>query len=95
MEATEVPGIAVVARRLGSWLGPAHSVGQALCYWILTSQAMVIARSTVTVIEDAVVRSDSFKDELIKLPTNWQFFQQPTQYSIMLMMIEKNLLRMS
>ena len=49
---------------LGRWLGPAHSVGQALCYWILTSQGIVIARSTVTTIDDTVTRSDQFEKDI-------------------------------
>lgn len=34
-------------RLLGRWLGVAHSVGQALCYWILQENGQVIARTTV------------------------------------------------
>ena len=32
---------------LGRWLGVAHRVGQALCYWILPVSGVPIARSTV------------------------------------------------
>jgi hypothetical protein len=34
-------------RIIGRWLGVAHRVGQALCYWILTDNGKVIARTTV------------------------------------------------
>jgi hypothetical protein len=33
--------------RVGRWLGVAHRVGSNLCYWILTSAAKVVARTTV------------------------------------------------
>jgi len=32
---------------LGRWLGPAHNIGQALCYYILKSNGQVIARTSV------------------------------------------------
>ncbi|MGH7955268.1 MAG: hypothetical protein ACREOZ_04835, partial [Gloeomargaritales cyanobacterium] len=32
---------------LGRWLGVAHDVGQAMCYWILKKNGHVVARSTV------------------------------------------------
>jgi hypothetical protein len=35
---------------LGRWLGPAHDVGQALCYWILKGNGQVVARTTVKTI---------------------------------------------
>jgi hypothetical protein len=34
-------------RKLGKWLGVAHRVGQALCYYILTRNGQPIVRSTV------------------------------------------------
>jgi hypothetical protein len=30
---------------LGRWLGPAHDVRQALCYWILKESSQVVART--------------------------------------------------
>ena len=38
--------------KLGQWLGIATSVGQALCYYILTANGTVITRSTVKALED-------------------------------------------
>ena len=32
---------------IGKWLGVAHKVGSALCYWIFTKKGTVLARSTV------------------------------------------------
>jgi hypothetical protein len=34
-------------RKLGRWLGVAHRIGQALCYYLLNSNAQIIVRSTV------------------------------------------------
>lgn len=42
---------------LGRWLGVAHSVGQAMTYWILKSNGYVVARSTVRPITDEERRS--------------------------------------
>lgn len=33
--------------KIGRWLGVSHRVGSALCYWILTNNGKVIARTTV------------------------------------------------
>jgi hypothetical protein len=38
--------------KLGQWLGIATSVGQSLCYYILTANGTVITRSTVKALED-------------------------------------------
>jgi hypothetical protein len=43
---------------LGRWLGVAHSIGQAMTYWVLKSNGYVIARSTVRPITDEELRSD-------------------------------------
>ena len=34
-------------QEIGRWLGPAHDVGQALCYWILKDNGQIVARMTV------------------------------------------------
>ncbi len=52
-------------RILGRWLGEAHKVGQAMCYWILTSTGKPIARSTVQPISDAEMATDVVKAELV------------------------------
>ncbi|MGH3054508.1 MAG: reverse transcriptase domain-containing protein, partial [Gaiellaceae bacterium] len=43
------------------WLGIAHDVGQAMCYWILKSNGQVVARTTVRPLSD-----DETKDPLEK-----------------------------
>jgi hypothetical protein len=34
-------------RNIARWLGVAHRIGQALCFWILTNTGQVVARTTV------------------------------------------------
>jgi len=45
-------------KETGRWLGVAHRVGGALCYWVLTTSGKVIARTTV----QHVVREDYLQD---------------------------------
>jgi hypothetical protein len=45
-------------RELGRWLGPAHDVGQALCYYILKPNGQVVARTTVRAITAADIAID-------------------------------------
>jgi hypothetical protein len=44
--------------RVGRWLGPAHDVGQALCYWVVTSTGTVLARSTVRAVPVTDLKTD-------------------------------------
>ena len=44
-------------RHLGRWIGVAHTIGQAMCFWILPSSGVPIARSTVQPISDTEMRS--------------------------------------
>jgi hypothetical protein len=39
--------------QLDRWLDPAHDIGQALCYWILKSNGLVVAKTTVKAIATA------------------------------------------
>jgi hypothetical protein len=50
---------------LGRWLGEAHKISQAMCYWGLTSTGRPIARSTVQPITDADMSIDVIKAELV------------------------------
>jgi len=49
---------------LGRWLGVAHKVGQALCYFILRSNGQVIARMTVQPIPTEELATEGFKQQL-------------------------------
>jgi hypothetical protein len=49
---------------LGSWLGFAHTVGQALCYFILRSNGQVITRTTVQPIPTEELATKGFKQQL-------------------------------
>jgi len=51
-------------RLLGRWLGEAHQIGQAMCYWILTNTGKVIARSTVQAISEADINTEQVTSEL-------------------------------
>ena len=46
--------------KIGRWLGVAHRVGSALCYWILKENGSVLARSTV----QHVTREDTLQDDV-------------------------------
>lgn len=60
-------------RKLGKWLGVAHRVGQALCYYILNDQAKVIVRSSVQMIS-----KDECSDSVIQaqIRKSNQLFQE-------------------
>ena len=70
--------------KLGRWLGIAESVGQAMCYYILTERGTVIARSTVgrpekgpdpLVFHDELRRFDNAVREVLK-PTDLDDFTE-------------------
>jgi len=44
---------------LGRWLGPAHNVGQALCYYVLKENGQVIARTTVRELTDVELKDEN------------------------------------
>lgn len=48
-------------KKIGRWLGPAHKVGQSLCYYILNEDANYIARSSVVPIPAEEMTSDVLK----------------------------------
>jgi len=54
-------------RIMARWLGEAHGVGQAMCYWILPANGVPIARSTVQPISKADRDSEEVKSELKEL----------------------------
>ena len=58
------PGNDVGSRRLGRWLGVAHRVGSALCYWVLTESGKVIARTTVQHVTNAELREPTFNKQV-------------------------------
>jgi hypothetical protein len=49
---------------LGRWLAVAHWVGQALCYYILTSNGQVIARTTVQPIPQEILKTKATKQQI-------------------------------
>jgi hypothetical protein len=49
---------------LGRWLGVAHNVGQAMCFWVLPKTGVPIARTTVRAITEAEMQTNDVKLEL-------------------------------
>ncbi len=57
-------------RKLGKWLGVAHRVGQALCYYILPASAKPIVRSTIQSLTDKEQRSQIIREQVVMLDRN-------------------------
>ncbi len=51
-------------RHIGQWLGQAHNIGQAMCYWILPASGIPIACSSVTAISFEEHMQDAVHQEL-------------------------------
>jgi hypothetical protein len=51
-------------RKIARWLGVAHRVGQALCYWLLANSGQVIARTTVQQLTDDELLSPVIQQEI-------------------------------
>jgi hypothetical protein len=51
-------------KKICRWLGVAHSIGQSMYYFVLTSSGKFIARSTVIPIPDADLQADDIKEQL-------------------------------
>ena len=45
------------------WIGVAHNVGQAVCFWILSKSGTPITRTTVRNVSDTEQHTDEFKAE--------------------------------
>ena len=50
-------------RKLGRWLGPSHSVGQAMCAKILTEKGKIVHRTSVWPITRAVQNDEAFREQ--------------------------------
>jgi hypothetical protein len=49
---------------IGRWIGVAHNVGQAMCFWILPKTGIPIARTTLRAISEAELQTDAVQQEL-------------------------------
>jgi len=49
---------------LGRWIGIAHNVGQAMCFWILPKSGVPIARTMVRAVTEAELQTNDVKMEL-------------------------------
>jgi len=59
-------------RNIARWLGVAHRVGQALCYWLLNSSGQVVARTTVQKIMDEELLSPTVQSNIKDFDTQIQ-----------------------
>lgn len=60
----EADGFPSDKRLLGRWLGVAHRIGQAMCYWILPASGVAIARTTVQKISPDEMATDTVRAAL-------------------------------
>lgn len=51
-------------KHLACWIGVAHNIGQAMCFWVLPSSGVPIARSTVQALSDVELRSAEIQEQL-------------------------------
>ncbi len=52
---------------LGRWIGVAHRIGQAMCYWILPKSGIPIARTTIQAVNEQEMATDEIKQQLSAL----------------------------
>jgi hypothetical protein len=57
-------------RKLAKWLGVAHRVGQALCYYILTSNGKVLVRSSVQALTEEELQATNVQNAIATLDQN-------------------------
>lgn len=57
---------------LGRWIGVAHNVGQAMCFWILPKSGTPIARTTVRPVTTDELQQDAIKQELLSFDQSIQ-----------------------
>jgi hypothetical protein len=71
-------------RKMARWLGEAHGIGQAMCYWIIPDSGTPIVQSTVQPILRADKESETVKAELAALDAAIasKFINQPTDEEI-------------
>jgi len=54
-------------RKLARWIGIAHRVGQALCYWILPESGRPLARTTIQAVSQDEIATQVIKDQICAL----------------------------
>mmetsp|Transcript_24287 Transcript_24287/g.34810 ORF Transcript_24287/g.34810 Transcript_24287/m.34810 type:complete len:1184 (-) Transcript_24287:1334-4885(-) len=54
-------------RKLARWIGIAHRVGQALCYWIIPESGRPLARTTIQAVSQDELSTQVVKDQLVAL----------------------------
>ena len=53
-------------KHLARWIGVAHRVGQAMCYWLLPESGIPIARTSIQPIASDEINTDTFREILSK-----------------------------
>jgi hypothetical protein len=53
-------------KHLARWIGVAHRVGQAMCYWLLPESGIPIARTSIQLIASDEINTETFKEILSK-----------------------------
>jgi len=51
-------------RTIARWIGVAHRVGQAMCYWILPPSGIPIARTTIQAVTKEELNTTEVKEQL-------------------------------
>jgi len=71
-------------KKVGRWLGEAQSFGQAMCYWVLSENAIPIVRSTVQAIPEEELKVDHIKEQMRLLDDkiSCKFGEPPSEDSI-------------
>jgi len=71
-------------KKVGRWLGEAQSFGQAMCYWVLSENAVPTIRSTVQTIPEEDSGKDHIKEQLQVLndKISSKFGKPPSEDSI-------------
>jgi hypothetical protein len=53
-------------KHLARWIGVAHRVGQAMCYWLLPESGIPIARTSIQSVASGEINTETFKETLAK-----------------------------
>jgi hypothetical protein len=68
-------------RTIGRWIGVAHRVGQAMCYWVLPSSGIPIARTTIQAIATEELATREVMEQIYEYDTEIAIKLGPTDDS--------------
>jgi len=80
----QTPEFPAPRKKVGRWIGEAHSFGKAMCYWILSKNAEPIVRSTIQAIPEDELTTEDFKTQvqLLDDKISSKFGEPPSEDSI-------------